>query len=242
MNDFILTFDIDWAPDHVIDHVAGILIEKKVKATWFVTHRSEAIERLRENKDLFELGIHPNMMPGSTHGKTEDEVLAHIKKIVPEAVSMRTHCLYQSSNFLVKAAKEYGVLFDASLFLPRAAYLHPHQFKWHDASLWRVPYFWEDDVEMFEEDPIWDISDPRLKIKGLKVIDFHPTHVALNTNSFETFKDLRKVRPLESWDEGFILEHTNKDKGPRDFLYDLVGELSGKGKQIKDIVKDMGQL
>lgn len=107
-NDFILTLDIDWAPDFVIEQVARIMIENKVKATWFVTHESEAIERLRENDDLFELGIHPNMLSGSTHGKTEDEVLTHVKKIVPGAISMRTHGLYQTSNFIVKAAKEYG--------------------------------------------------------------------------------------------------------------------------------------
>lgn len=117
--DFILTFDVDWAPDNVIDYVAEILTEHKVKATWFITHESDAINRLSKNSDLFELGIHPNLLNGSTHGKTEDEILKHMKAIVPNAVSMRTHGLYQSTNFLTKAAKEYGILNDVSLFLPK---------------------------------------------------------------------------------------------------------------------------
>ena len=106
----VLTIDVDWSPDCVIDYVANILIEREVKATWFVTHQSEAIERSHKHSTLFELGIHPNMLAGSTHGQNEDEVLAHLCEIVPNAVSMRTHGLYQSSRWLAKAALEYGAL------------------------------------------------------------------------------------------------------------------------------------
>jgi len=210
IDDCILTLDIDWAPDFIIDDIAQILIENKVKATWFVTHQSDAIERLRENYELFELGIHPNMLSGSTHGKTEDDVLAYIKNIVPDAISMRTHGLYQTSNFLVKAAKEYDVLIDVSLFLPRAKYLQPHKLKWHGSSLWRIPYFWEDDSEMFEDNPIWNIFDVRMNVDGLKVFDFHPIHIALNTESFERYDSLKKICPLKSWDKAFIESHANK--------------------------------
>lgn len=56
----MITLDIDWAPDWVIDEVASIHIEHKVKVTWFVTHATMAVERLRENSDLFELGLYTN--------------------------------------------------------------------------------------------------------------------------------------------------------------------------------------
>jgi hypothetical protein len=242
INDLILTLDIDWAPDFVIDQVAQILIEKEVKATWFVTHQSKAIERLRENNELFELGIHPNMLFGSTHGKTEDEVLTHIKNIVPDAISMRTHGLYQTTNWLVKAAKDYGVLIDVSLFLPRAANLHPHQIKWNCSSLWRIPYFWEDDSEMFEDVPIWSISDERLNVSGLKLFNFHPVHIALNTGRFEKYENLKLMRPLSSWDEEFIEEHTNKGRGFKSLFLELVHQLSGKGNQINELVGNVDMI
>ena len=237
-----MTLDIDWAPDFVIDYVAQILIENQVKATWFVTHQSDAIERLRENNELFELGIHPNMLSGSTHGKTEDDVLAYIKKIVPEAISMRTHGLYQSSNFLVKAATEYDVLIDVSLFLPRATHLQPHKLKWHGSLLWRVPYFWEDDSEMFEDNSIWNLSDVRLNTDGLKVFDFHPIHIALNTESFERYDSLKRILPLKFWDKTFIEGHANKGSGPKNLFLDLVYELSGKGKKIKELINEREQI
>lgn len=236
LNDYILTLDIDWAPDFVIDSVAKILIEKNVQATWFVTHDSESIQKLRENSNLFELGIHPNMLNGSTHGKTEDEVLRYVKKIVPEAVSMRTHGLYQTSNFLTLAAKEYGILNDVSLFLPRTAYIQPHVIKWNGILLNRIPYFWEDDSEMFEKKPLWTLLDDSLKVQGIKVFDFHPIHIALNTDKFERYKKLANIQSLQSWDEDFIAANENKGKGVKDIFLELINLMTGNGMKIKNII------
>lgn len=43
----VLTFDLDWAPDWIIEEVVSILIDNCVKSTWFVTHASPAIDKLR---------------------------------------------------------------------------------------------------------------------------------------------------------------------------------------------------
>src|SRR5687767_66509 len=44
-----LTFDIDWAHDGVIHAAADMVEEADVAATWFVTHDTPALERLRAN-------------------------------------------------------------------------------------------------------------------------------------------------------------------------------------------------
>ncbi|SVD69909.1 uncharacterized protein METZ01_LOCUS422763, partial [marine metagenome] len=51
-DNFVITIDIDWAPGWMIDFVTAILIENGVKATWFVTHASPAIESIRERPDI----------------------------------------------------------------------------------------------------------------------------------------------------------------------------------------------
>lgn len=79
----VLTFDIDWAPDFMIDFVAEGLTQRRVRATWFVTHASPAVEWLREHPDLFELGIHPNFAPGSTQGDSPEAVLRHCLRLEP---------------------------------------------------------------------------------------------------------------------------------------------------------------
>ncbi len=236
-NDYILTIDVDWAPDWMIEYVANLLVRKNVKATWFVTHASPAIEAIKHRRDLFEIGIHPNCLPGSTHGNNEDEVLRHIKEIVPDAISMRTHGLYQSSPFLTKAAIDHGISIDVSLFLPRTSNLTQHCIKWHGAELWRIPYFWEDDSEMFEDDPIWTFSDPRLHVKGLKVFDFHLTYIVLNTDTFSVYEKLKYEKQLSMWDLDFIRPHVSNSHGPKTLFFELVDYLSNSGgRWIRELV------
>jgi len=236
IQDAIITLDIDWAPDFAIDTIAQILIDYQVKATWFVTHFSPAIERLNQQRDLFELGIHPNMLPGSTHGISDDEVLTYMKQLVPDAVSMRTHGLYQSTNFLIKAARDYGIETDVSLFLPKAENIAPHKIKWNYIDLLRVPFFWEDDAEMFENKPCWSISDPEIQKKGLKIFNFHPIHLVLNTHKFELYNYLKSIKPLQAWDSAFVQSHNYKGSGSFTFFEELVKYIAGKGLKIKDIV------
>ena len=117
VDELILTLDIDWAPDFVIDEVASLLKEKRVRATWFVTHESKAIGRLREEPDLFELGIHPNFLPGSSQGSTPAEILTYMNSLVPDAISIRSHTVVQSGPLLAAIATYTNVKVDSSQFL-----------------------------------------------------------------------------------------------------------------------------
>ena len=146
--DCVLSLDLDWAPDAAIDAVAQILVESGVPATWLVTHASPAVDRLRDHGDLFELGIHPNFLPGSTHGSTTAEVLDHCMALVPDAVTMRTHALVQSTPILSEVLERTPIRVDLSLFLPRASGIEPVEYRWRERSLVRLPYVWEDDVEL----------------------------------------------------------------------------------------------
>jgi hypothetical protein len=186
-----VTLDIDWAPDFVIDHVARALAAREVAATWFVTHASPAVDRLRERPDLFELGIHPNFGAGSTHGATPEDVLAHVLAIVPGARSMRTHGLIQSSALLALVRARTEIAVDASLFLPHAAALAAVDYPLPAGALRRVPFFYEDDAEMLRERPDWDAAGLAREADGLAVFDFHPIHVYLNsadTGAYERLK------------------------------------------------------
>ena len=90
-----ITFDMDWAPDWAIEDIVRYLVPREVKATFFVTNETPALNTLRRYPELFELGLHPNLFPGSSHGSSCQEVFESCRKIVPEAVSMRTHGLYR---------------------------------------------------------------------------------------------------------------------------------------------------
>ena len=236
MNDIALTLDVDWSPDFVIDAVAGILIESQVCATWFIKHNSPAIERLRDNSKLFELGIHPNFLPGSTHGSTPTEVLRHCMDLVPEATTMRTHGLIQSGQLLETALNETPIRVDVSLFLPQMPHIRPIQYERPAGMLIRVPSFWEDRYEMEVSQPSWRLCD-ELVVPGLKIFSFHPIHVYLNSSlpSYDSVKRLGRLPELSAND---VAPYIQPSYGPQTLfreIIELLG-LSENSRRICDIV------
>lgn len=187
-----ITLDIDWAPDFAIDFTADILIDRGVPATWFVTHWSAAVERLRDHQELFELGIHPNLLAGSSHGSSEEEVLDHCLELVPDAVSVRTHGLAQSSAWLTRLITQTNILADVSLFVPGAPFLQPVQHWWERQSILRLPFFWEDDCEMEKPVPAWNLPELLDVSPGMKILNFHPIHVFLNTSDRAVYEEAKR--------------------------------------------------
>ena len=210
----VITLDIDWAPDYAIDFAANLLIEAQVRATWFVTHDSPAVRRLSEHPNLFELGIHPNFLSGTTHGKTESEILSHCMGLVPHAHVLRTHGLVQTSNLLEKIIYETPVTVDVSLFLPHAAGLEPVVYYWeNDKQLVRLPYVWEDDFEMVRPDCVWDLGGFIDRGTGLMIMDFHPIHVFLNSGTLATYRSVRALGCLADLPEEVVREHIETGRG-----------------------------
>jgi polysaccharide deactylase WbmS-like protein len=234
-----LTLDVDWAPDWMIDAVAEILIRNRVKATWFMTHLSPAVSRLRQNNDLFELGVHPNCLPGSTQGNTEDEILSNMKTLFPEAISMRTHGLYQTTNFLMKAACEHGICIDLSLFIPEGQNLKPHRLYFTEGSIWRIPYNWEDDFEILNPTPAWSFSDEKYQASGLQIYNFHPVHIMLNTTNYEYYLTVKSSIPKSSGLHDVTNGRELDSEGPRHFFKQFVEKLSGQGVWIKELIQEV---
>ncbi len=196
MDEPFLTLDTDWAPDFTIDFAADILRRHGVRATWFVTHRSPAVERLRREPELFELGIHPNFLPGSTHGDTPQAILKHCLELVPEAVSVRSHSVVQSSPLINTILGCSQFRLDSSLFLPKTPGLRPFPYSWQGRRLLRLPFFWEDDYELHQDEPEWELEALLALGPGLKIFNFHPIHVFLNSRDGVAYAELKRRAPI----------------------------------------------
>jgi Polysaccharide deacetylase len=233
MNEFVITFDIDWAPDFMIDAVASLVNAKGVRATWFVTHACAAVERLRENSDLFELGIHPNFLPGSTHGHTPMEVLSHLLAIVPEAISVRSHAVVQSSPILELMINRTPLMVDSTLFLPHVSHIHPIEYEHFGGVLLRIPFFWSDDYEVGKKPPQWDLM-PYLEVEGLKVFDFHPIHVYLNSDDERPYQKLKQERvSLNEITPQMASPYIQNGRGAQTLLMNLLDYLGGTGRSLR---------
>lgn len=232
----IITIDIDWSPDFIIKEIMNILIDNKVKTTWFATHKSAMVDNLINN-DLFEIGIHPNCLMGSTQGNTEDEVLTNLKNLFPDAISMRTHSLYQTTPFLEKSSKIYGIKNDVSLYIPgNIDIIRPHKIMYEKSSLLRIPYIWEDDMEIFKDNPMWHIDNKKLPL-GIRIFDFHPPRILSNFNN-NNFKEIFS-KNRNKWDLEFFETNRYKGDGTFTLFMELVEKNKNGGLKIKEIMENI---
>ena len=236
MLDPVVTIDLDWAPDYMIEPLAESLIERGVRATWLITHTSPAMDALRGYPDLFELGIHPNFLPGSSHGATPEQVVDHCMSLVPSARCVRTHGLMQSTPLLHEMGRREGLLIDLSLYLRRCPHAVPCRFEYRDARLLRLPHVLEDDMEMACADADWQL-DPILRLEGLKILDFHPVHVFLNYSNSEDYDAFRRLGPVDAIPPSVAREQARTGAGPATLFAQAIDHLAerGGGERIGDL-------
>lgn len=214
-----LTFDVDWAHDDVLADTIDLVEKAGVAATWFVTHATPLLERLRANPK-FEVGIHPNfnfLLAGdSRNGTTAENVVDRMLTIVPEAKSIRSHSVVQGSGIL-RICGERGLKHEVNHFVPEQAaiILKP----WSIYGITKVAYFWADDWVLMSESntPIHELKQRN----GLRVFGFHPIHVFLNTEDLSRYERARPhfQNPSE------LLKLRYKDgRGTRTILKELFGQ------------------
>lgn len=215
-----ITLDIDWAHDDVIRNVASLLVKYNVLATWYVTHNTPVLNELRAC-ELFELGIHPNfnkLLNGDFEkGKNIGEIFDNIIKVVPEAKSFRSHSLTQNAAIAL-AAYDRGIAFDLNTFIPIDSYIEIRPYR-HPVDIIQLPHIWEDDVHCIKH---WDYSGILSKIMtygGLRILDFHPIHIFLNTENVERYNSARPH--LKDLNE-LARCVNNNNYGTRNFIEQLI--------------------
>jgi len=178
-----ITFDIDWASDDVLNGTLDIMADFGVGATFFATHQTPVLDRIRKN-NLMELGIHPNFNKALSgeESKSYKQIIDEMLLLVPDAVSVRAHALTQNS-LISHEYKRRGLLYDLNVYIPLSAKMPIYPYRSPSGPL-IVPFFFEDDIYFFSEEeknPVEAYYNP--KPECLKVFNFHPIHVYLNSDS-----------------------------------------------------------
>lgn len=221
-----ITIDIDWADDEIIEFTADILEKKDIEVTWFVTHQTSILDRLRENPK-FELGIHPNFnyLLGAESAETIgfEDILLRLLDIVPEARSLRSHSLVSSTK-IIQAMPNYGLTHESNIYVPASAGIELKPFRvWNDIV--RIPHFFEDDLELFSGGALSFFenrdraSDESIFFSGLRVYDFHPIHIYLNTEKIARYEQSR----LYHGDLFELEQYRYKGFGTRNILEAILG-------------------
>ncbi len=186
---FVLTGDQDWCPDWALDETFAVVRSYDLPYHLFMTNRSDSIESARAAGTRVSLGIHPNFLAGSSHGDAPAEVIDHCARIVPTATTFRCHAFHEDIRILLGLA-ERGFTTDSNLL----GFLQPGLTPLiHGAGQLRLPVFLEDHTFFSRAGPDLDLRLALVLVMtpGLKIFNFHPAHVAINTPSLEFYDSHR---------------------------------------------------
>lgn len=213
-----LTFDMDWAIDEVMKDFYDLLKKYGLVGTLHVTHDTKMLERFRMD-GILDLGIHPNYNSVlQSGGGTYVCTLREIKRIVPEAVCLRSHALTNSS-IIQREYSNIGIKYDLNTLIPAAEQMVLYPFDSTIADFKILPFIYEDDVYMNlhkKESADFFLSD---KFMAPRIFNFHPIHLYLNTDKNETYE---RARPYFKDAEKLSAMKNIKKYGTRDFFVDLV--------------------
>ena len=214
---YVLTFDIDWAPDFVILDCLNILDEIGKQATFFTTHETPMNDEITDRGHI--LGIHPNFFPNSTQGSDVEVVIEKCLTYAPHAWCMRTHGLVQSTPLLYEIFSKFPQLkLDVSLLMHRSPFAHKCRWEFEDVSFDRLLYNWEDDLEFCH----YKVDEKKPLFFGkLTVFDFHPFHVFLNSSDGTEYRNLKRENvntPLNELNLNVLTKYKNPKVGTRNHL------------------------
>jgi hypothetical protein len=216
----ILSFDVDWALDEVIEDVISLIEEVNIKCTFFITHTTDLLSRMRNNPNI-ELGIHPNFNPlldSELGAKTAVQTIESLMNLVPEATVLRSHSMTHSGRWLT-LYKEFGITHLSQYYMNGIDTIQPFR---HVNGIIETPVYFADDGYIYINDhKKWDNhSMDRVLSKNeyIKVYNFHPIHVALNTNSFSFYNKTRESH--RNWEE--LIKIRSNEFGVKDILINLI--------------------
>ena len=230
---YSITFDIDWAPDFAILYCLDLLDKAGVGTTFFATHQTDINSEIEMRGHT--LGIHPNFLPGSSHGTEVASIVENCLTFAPNARSVRTHSLFQSSPTLYEMFGKFPQLkLDVSLLMHRSPHAHKCTWAYEGVSFERLLYNWEDDQEFYAPN---FACENNIFFGDLTVCDFHPIHIFLNSSNgseYSALKERTKVKPMSLLSKDSALSFRNLGIGVDTHFQKLIYS-EAKSVKLEDI-------
>lgn len=185
-NFIAFSVDIDWASEDCISEMLEFFSLNEIPINVFCTHPSEVLSSKRADP-LVELGIHPNYCGQSSQGSTMDEVTDYCMSLVPDARCVRGHRWF-SSNDMYDRLVTRGIRYDSN----ECSMLDQAEPYIHRSGILRIPVFFEDGGLL------WNGAEPDFVANGkkyfsrdgLKVLDLHPIHFAINSPTLQYYRQI----------------------------------------------------
>jgi len=182
-----ISFDTDWAPEEVMDHTLKEILPGEIPATFFVTNSYRC---LGGHSDKHEIAPHTNPLALTEEALLGelDEKLAHCPT---GCLGHRGHSLYWTER-LRPIFRQKGIKYDSSTMMYLEGDIRPFKIG-HDLvelPLFFMDFFHLECCALAGENP-FSIDSLHLETNGLKILDFHPIHLFLNTPNIEFYASVK---------------------------------------------------
>ncbi|OHB69188.1 MAG: hypothetical protein A2V70_02115 [Planctomycetes bacterium RBG_13_63_9] len=215
----VITCDTDWVEEETMEQAYDALCSLGKPVTYFLTQRYG----LFSGKSALpaELAVHPN------YEATLDlqGELRRCLAFVPGAQSFRAHSLFWTER-LRPVLWDHGITVSSSVMMYLQAGIHPYPIA---HGITEIPLFW---MDMFHMEmcalagmPPFDAGRLHLEYAGLKVLDIHPVHIVLNTQSLGHYRHAKQYYHQP----GELAARRAGGRGVWDFFRDMVGRLDALG-------------
>lgn len=220
-NFIAFSIDTDWASEDCIREMVDFFMGNGIPINIFCTHPSAVLAKCKNNP-LVELGIHPNYCEGSSQGNTMDEITDYCMNLVPEARSVRGHRWFSSNDMYDRLVKR-GILYDSS----ECSMMDCVEPYIHRSGLLRFPVFFEDGGALwFGVEPDFKSNGRKyFSQNGLKVLDLHPIHFAINSPTNSYYRRIADGMPRQEYNTmnaETILRLRYTGKGISNYVIELV--------------------
>lgn len=217
-NFICFTSDLDWASEAAIRDTLGLFAKNNLKPTIFLTHCSKAVD---EMGDKIDVGIHPNFIQPSSQGAELHDVISYCKALAPDAKVFRCHRWYASNDIYDLLARE-RFQYESNLCTCMdivAPFLHR-------SGMVSFPVCFEDGAYIIDHERLaFEDAKKLFQTNGLKVVNIHPMHYALNTPYFRYTREIKDRLSRQEWNgmsEEMLLSLRYQENGIRVFIEDLV--------------------
>lgn len=216
---FCLTSDVDWASDYCISELLQFARSLEIPPTIFATHSTTVL-----NSGV-EIGIHPNFLPGSSHGADRNSVINYMLAAFPQAKVYRSHHFVDSSD-ISHAMFQRGLVYDSNLCLHLESGLVPLRM---GSGPIRFPVFWEDDVHWSTNPSDWRVENylERFTSEGLKILNIHPFFFAANIPNQEYYEKVKQH--IKTLSPETVRDVRYDGPGVRTFIEELFQQLRRRG-------------
>ncbi len=151
------------------------------------------------------------------------------------ASCVRTHSLVQSTPLLQKIfTLNKNLKYDFSLLTPEIPLTKKISWSFNGVNFWRLNFQWEDDAWFDFKNYNW--LKPALP-KPHSVLNFHPTHISLNTSSLGNYTKLKNEckKGLSNCSKNIALRFLNHGIGSKSTFIKIME--SGKAISFNELIE-----